>query len=133
MLPVVVTPDAEQAAIDYLRPALAARSEPYVIGVKVGTVVGTSRPFVHIRRIGGASDLPGFDQPRLDVVVYHTNDANRIDLAKLCWAIFKAAASDHAGTAVVSYVSTTLGPRVMPDPANPSERVGFLTVDLLIR
>ncbi len=133
MLPVVVTPDAEIATLDYLRPLLAARAEPYAAGVKVGTVVPSTRPFVQVRRIGGSSEVPGVDQPRLDVIVYHDTDFNRMALARLCWGLLKAAAADRAGTAVVSYVSTLLGPRQMPDPANASARVAMFTVDLLVR
>lgn len=133
MLPVVVTPDAELAVLDYLEPLLQASPEPYTVGVRISTTVGASRPFVHVRRIGGASEWPGIDQPRLDVVVYHDTDQRRMDLARLCWAFLKAAASDRAGTAVVSYVSTLLGPRQMPDPADPDARVVLFTVDLLVR
>ena len=135
MLPVVVTPDAEIATRAYLLPLLTSSAEPYAAGVKVQTLVSTARPLVHIRRIGGSSEIPGVDQPRLDVTVYHDNDANRMSLALLCWAYLKAAASDRAGTtgAVVSYVSTLLGPRPMPAPDDPSSRVVMFTVDLLVR
>jgi len=134
MLPVVVLPDAEIAARAYLLPLLQGRSEPYAAGVKVSTVVGTSRPLVQLRRIGGSSDTPGIDLARVDFIVYHDTDENRMALAMLTWALLKAAASDRAGTTgVVSYVSTTLGPRQMPDPANASARVVMFTADLLIR
>jgi hypothetical protein len=133
MLPVVTLPDAEIAALEFLRPLLASRPETYAAGVKVGTVVPATRPFVQVRRIGGSSETPGVDQPRLDVIVYHDTDFNRMALARLCWALFKAAASDRAGQAAVSYVSTLLGPRQMPDPANASARVCMFTIDLLVR
>lgn len=133
MLPVVVTPDAELAVLDYLRPLLAARAEPYAAGVKVQTVVSSTRPLIQPSRIGGASELPGVDQPRLDLVVYHDTDFNRMALATLAWSLLKAAASDRAGSAVVSYVSTLMGPRKMPDPADSTKRVAMFTVDLLVR
>jgi hypothetical protein len=142
MLPVVVTPDAELAVLDYLRPqfsggygvgeyGIGAFGGP--TGVKLGTVVPSTRPFVQVRRIGGSSELPGYDQPRVDVIVYHDTDHNRMGLAMLCWALLKAAAADRAGDAVVSYVETTLGPRQMPDPANATARVAMFTCDLLVR
>lgn len=142
MLPVVTLPDAEIAVLDYLRPHFAggygagaygvgAYGSP--TGIKLGTVVPAARPFLQVRRIGGASELPGVDQPRIDVIVYHDSDYNRMGFAMSCWALLKAAAADRAGQAVVSYVETTLGPRQMPDPANPSARVAMFTVDLLVR
>ena len=133
MLPVNILPDAEIATRAYLLPLLTSSGQPYATGVKVQTLVSASRPLVHIRRIGGSSEIPAVDQPRLDVVVYHTDDQKRMDLARLTWAYLKAAASDRAGDAVVSYVSTLLGPRPMPAPDDPSSRVVMLTVDLLVR
>lgn len=142
MLPVVVTPDAEVAVLDYLRPHFAGGygSGFYGVGaygtttgVKLGTVVPAARPFIQVRRIGGSSEVPGLDQPRLDVIVYHDNDYNRMGLARMTWALLKAAAADRAGSAVINYVSTLMGPRQMPDPANASARVAMFTVDLIVR
>lgn len=131
MLPVVTLPDAELVALEYLRPRLTAMPEWST--TKIGTLVPASRPFVQLRRIGGASAWPGVDAPRIDVVVYHDTDHNRMRLALTCWGLFQAAASDRVASGVVTYTSTTLGPRQMPDPADPTKRVAMFTVDLLIR
>lgn len=131
MLPVETLPDAELAAVEYLRPRLVAL--PDWSTVKVGTLVPSHRPFVQVRRIGGASETPGVDAPTLDVIAYHDTDGSRMRLALACWSLFKAAATDRAGTAVVSYTGTMLGPRQMPDPADSTKRVAMFTVDLLTR
>ncbi len=132
MLPTVVLPDAELAAVEYLRPRLLAMQE--WTQAKVGTLVPAHRPFVQLRRIGGSIEVPGCDAPRIDVIAYNTDDASRMRLAHACWALFRAAAADRAGTvALVSYAATLLGPRQMPDPADATKRVAMLTVDLLVR
>lgn len=133
MLPVVVTPDAEVAALDYLRPLLTGTAG--FADVKLGTQVPNPLParFVHLRRVGGSSELPGVDEARIDAICYDADDHKRMTLARQVWAIFRAAASDRAGVAVVSYTATTLGPRQMPDPADSTKRVVLLTVDLLVR
>lgn len=132
MLPVVTLPDAELAAIEYLRPRLVA--VPEWSAARVGTLVSASRPFVQLRRVGGAIELPGYDAPRLDVIAYAADDATRMRLAHTCWGLLRAAAGDRAGSvAVISYAATLLGPRQMPDPADATKRVAMLTVDLLVR
>lgn len=133
MLPVTVLPDAEVAARAYLLPLLQARPETVANTAKVGTTVPTYRPFVHLRRIGGSDETPGVDLARLDAMIYHPDDYERMSLARIVHALFFAAASDRAGDAVVTYQATLLGPRHMPDPANTSARVCLLTVDLLVR
>jgi hypothetical protein len=131
VLPVETLPDAEVVTLEYLRPRLTAIAEWQT--AKLGTVVGTSRPFVQLRRVGGSSEWPGVDAPTLDVIVYHDTDHNRMRLAHACWALLRSAASDATDSGVVSYVSTLLGPRQMPDPADTTKRVAMFTVDLLTR
>ncbi len=130
MLPVVILPDAELVVLDYLRPRLAT---PWPT-LQLGTLVPAHRPFLQVRRIGGAVETPGVDAPRVDLVAYHTGgDHDRMRLARDAWAYLKAAASDRAGTGVVTYVATTMGPRQMPDPTDNTKRVAMFTVDLLTR
>lgn len=133
MLPVVVLPDSEVAGRDYLLPRLFARPEQIAKDAKVGTKVPTYRPFVHLRRVGGSDPTPGSDLARLDAIVHHPDDYDRMHLMRIVHALFFAAASDRAGDAVVTYRETTLGPRHMPDPADSTRLVCMCTVDLLIR
>jgi hypothetical protein len=130
MQPVVALPDAEMVVLDYLRPRMASTSWPTA---KLGTVVPATRPFVQVRRVGGSSELPGVDAPRLDLVVYHDTDHNRMALALACWTLLKAAASDRTNSGVITYTATTLGPRQMPDPTDSTKRVVMFTVDVLTR
>lgn len=131
MRPVVVLPDAELAVLDFLRAWLV--SLPRWSTLQLGTLVPAHRPFLQIRRVGGSSDLPGVDAPRVDVIAYHATDYDRMALARDAWAFLVAAASTRAGDARVSYLSTVMGPRQMPDPADDTRRVVMLTVDLLVR
>lgn len=133
MLPVVVAPDAEYAALTYLRPLLAARLEDVAKAAKVQTLVSSHRPLVHLRRIGGSDETPGADLARIDAMVYGPDDMARMQLARIVHALFFAAASDRAGDAVITYQESLLGPRHMPDPADDTKRVCLLTVDLLVR
>lgn len=134
MQPVVTLPDAELVVLDYLRPRLTGMAQWST--VKLGTLVSTARPFVQVRRVGGAGQWPGVDAPTVDLVIYHDTapaDQNRMALAMACWSLLQAAASDRVASGVLSYTGTTLGPRQMPDPADATRRVAMFTVDLLTR
>lgn len=128
MLPVTVYPDAEKAAIDFLVPLLAASSYSAIpIGVR-----GGGGRFIRVRRVGGIEESPAHDRPVLDVIVWHDTDLLRMQLANQLWAWLRAA-HDVAGTAVVLYGSTVLGPRQMPDPADDTKTVCMFTVELIVR
>lgn len=128
MLPVSVFPDAEAAAITYLLPKLNAYDATVKIDVR-----GSGARFVRVRRVGGRELSPAHDLARLDVIVWHDSDKLRMQLAQQLWAWLRAANNDRAGEAVVLFSSTTLGPRAMPDPADSTKTVCFLTVELIVR
>lgn len=128
MLPVDIYPDAEAALITYLMPALADEWSDVTIDAR-----GAGARFVRVRRVGGIDATPAHDQPMLDVLVWHDTDAKRMALARRLWAWARAANNDRAGDAVITYQSTTLGPRHLPDPADQTKTVCAFTVTLLVR
>lgn len=122
--------DAEYETASYLRTALTARAESYAQSVDVGTRKPTTftPPVVAVRRAGGLSDAITIDRPRLDVQVWHTDDAKAHDLAQLCRALLFA----MPGTGGVIRVRDFLGPTPIPDPDTQSPRYLF-TVELHMR
>ncbi len=129
MRPTIVLPDAEVVAVEYLRPRLAEAWPT----AEVGTLVPAHRPFVQLRRVGGSTEVPGADAPRIDVIAFAERDFDRMSLARTCWALLRSAAGDLAGGAQVNYLATLMGPQQMPDPADSARRVVMLTVDLMVR
>lgn len=128
MRELVVYPDAEKAAITYLVPILQA----YGGGVGID-VRGAGGRFVRVRRIGGGEASPAHDRAVIDLLVWHDSDFSRMKLAQHLWAALRAADGDEAAGAVLVYVSTVLGPRQMPDPADSTKSVCMFTVELLLR
>lgn len=128
MLPVTVFPDAEAAAITYLLPKLTAYDNSVKIDVR-----GTGTRFVRVRRVGGVELSPAHDLARIDLIVWHDSDKLRMQLAQQLWAWLRAANNDRAGSAVVLFSSTTLGPRQMPDPVDDTKTVCMFTVELVVR
>lgn len=128
MTPATVFPDAESAAITYLLPKLTAYDSSVKIDVR-----GSGARFVRVRRVGGRELSPAHDLARLDVLVWHDSDKLRMQLAQHLWAWLRAANNDRAGSAVVLFSSTTLGPRQMPDPADSTKTICLLTVELIVR
>lgn len=128
MLPVTVYPDAEAAAITYLLPKLTAYDSSVKIDVR-----GTGARFVRVRRVGGVELSPRHDLARIDLIIWHDSDKLRMQLAQQLWAWLRAANNDRAGSAVVLFSSTTLGPRQMPDPVDDTKTVCMFTVELVVR
>lgn len=128
MLPVTVYPDAEAAAITYLVPLLGAYDSTVGLNVR-----GSGGRFVRVRRVGGAALSPSHDLATLDLLVWHDTDKSRMALAQRLWAWLRAANNDPAGSAVVLFNSTVLGPRQMPDPADDTKAVCMFTVELVVR
>lgn len=125
MREVVAYPDAERAAVLYLRPHL-----PSGVGIDVR---GGGGRFVRVRRIGGLPLSPAHDRPTIDVLCWHDSDHARMELAQLMWGLLRAAAGDVVEGTVLSYAATLLGPRQMPDPADPAKAVCMFSVDLVTR
>lgn len=124
-LPITTPVDAEKVVIAWLSPVL-----PSGVGIDVRGGGGT---FVRVRRIGGVELTPNHDQPVVDVMVWHADDASRMSLALDLWTRLRSANNDAADDAVVTYISTTLGPRQMPDPADDTKTVCLFTVQLVTR
>lgn len=120
--------DAEKATIDYLMPLLTELDSSVQISNR-----GAGARFVRVRRVGGVELTPNHDAPRIDVLVWHDSDKLRMQLAMQLWAWLRAADGDAVDSAFVTYSSTLLGPRQMPDPADDSKSICMLTVDLIVR
>jgi hypothetical protein len=120
-LPVVVFPDVEMWACQYLRDALASRSEPYAAGVYVGNTVPSPRTgrMVVARRDGGTRLDYHRDQARLTVRVWAGSEQEATDLARLVAALLWAAPT---GDPVIRVEQPT-GPTPVPDDSRQPLRL----------
>lgn len=118
----VIFPDAELWATGVIRAALAARSEPYVTGVKVSNTVPPTMPArqITIRRDGG-SKVGVFDNPRFGVNIWAATDKDAADLARLVSALFRLTPGDG----VCVFMQQTAGPVTIPD-AKPRRYMTFV-------
>ncbi|GGP56050.1 hypothetical protein [Streptomyces abikoensis] len=121
MKPLIVFADAQAAAAEALRSALAARREPYTAGVTVGTRVPGDRtpetphlPYVMVRK---DTDLPHGSLAdascTLRVTVWHTDADQAHDLAQLSQGLLV----NHSG-AVIRGVRPATGPLAAVDDAS---------------
>lgn len=134
MIPVVVFPDIQRVVVDYLTDVLADRTEHYVFGVKVGTVVERPRTpvAVMVERVGGVRTLPSVDNPRVEIVVWHGTDEDAQLLAQLVRALLHAmpgVVETATGPVTVTRVADFAGPFRSPDPLSDHPRVR-LTVEV---
>ncbi|MFF6985596.1 hypothetical protein [Streptomyces sp. NPDC010273] len=101
--PLTVFDDAQAAAAEVLRTALAVRDEAFVTGVTVGTKVPTSRApetafrYVMVRK-DTDSPHPSMANARvtLRVTCWHEDDDQAHDLAMLCQGLLIV----HSGTVI---------------------------------
>lgn len=133
-LPVVVFPDVQMVVVDYLTDVLADRTEPYVFGVKVGTVVERPRlpVAVTVERAGGVRTLPSVDNPRVEIQVWHGTDQDAQLLALLVRGLLHAmpgVVDTTDGPVTVTRVADFAGPFRSPDPLSNHPRVR-LTVEV---
>lgn len=133
-LPVTIFPDIQRVVVDYLTDTLAGRTEHYVFGVKVGTIVERPRTPVAItvERAGGIRTLPSVDNPRVEIVVWHGTDEDAQLLAQLVRALLHAmpgVVDTTAGPVTVTRVADFAGPFRSPDPLSDHPRVR-LTVEV---
>jgi hypothetical protein len=121
-------PDTELWATNYLRAALAARSEPVVTGVKVSASVPNPRAarMVVVRRDGGVA-RGVFDHPRLAVRVWAGTERDAADLSRLVSALVFTAAGDGVCTNVVQLT----GPTPVADESDQPLR--YLLFELTMR
>ena len=127
MRPVVLMPDVELWAVEWLRAALAARSEPYASGVTVVTKVPASIPsrLVQVRRDGGARIDVARDNPRLTVNVWADTEADVSDLAGLVRALLWSAPDGDPVCRVVELSG--------PSPIADTKPRRFMTFELITR
>lgn len=126
--PPVISPDAEEWAVDYLTDALADRDEDYAANVTVSNGVGEANTgrLVTVRDDGGPRLLVT-KSVALGLNVWADTEADASDLARLVVALLEAAPGSDA---VVGH-SGTSGPTRVPEQ---SERPHwFASVDLLFR
>lgn len=133
MIPTIF-PDIQMVVVDYLTAALADRTEPYVFGVNVGTVVERPRRpvAVTVERVGGVRTLPSVDNPRVEIQVWHGTDRDAHLLALLVRALLHAmpgVVDTTDGPATVTRVADFAGPFRSPDPLSDHPRVR-LTVEI---
>lgn len=123
----VIFPDVELWATDYLRTALASRSEEYA-DAKVSNAVPTTMParLVAVRRDGGPELDVARELARLGVNIYAPTEQEATDLARLVRALLKAAPDGKPVCKV-----TTTGPSPIPDRSGKPHR--YFTVELIVR
>lgn len=119
--PAYIFPDAEALVIDYLRPLLAARPEPWLAGLKIGNKkpeTSATMPVLDrvmwVRRIGGQPRTPHLDIARIDFKCYMKSDAESHDLAALVRALMQASVN-HSG---ITTVNQFQGLTNAPDPVS---------------
>lgn len=121
-------PDAELVTLEAIRAI-----EP---SVKAGTRVPPENApdgFVMVRRIGGGFLGKVQDRPTVDVMVFHSDDFQRSALANR----IRAGLAELPGTTVAGIpiysVTEFLGPRRVPDPANPDRTVTLFSLSIALR
>jgi hypothetical protein len=124
----ILMPNALKVVLDYLRPALAARTETYAAGVAVGTKYATEPKHIQVRPVGGSSVDFVHAAPRLDFIVRHTNDFDRDELGRLAYGLVFAG----QGPAFLRVQSVML-PTPFPDPADSSKTVVMFTVQITMQ
>lgn len=114
--PTYLFPDAEALVLDYLRPLIAARPEPWLTGL----VLGNKRPdtsipmppsrVLYVRRIGGQQRTEHLDLARIDFNCYGRDEAESADLARLVYALMKASVNHSGITTVTPFLGLTNAP-----------------------
>lgn len=128
MLPVVIQPDVEMWAYNYLTTALAARSEPYADAtVDIKLPKDLPERVVWVRRDGGPRLDLVREAARLSVNVLAIKEEDATDLARLVAALLWAA-PDGAPVVKVAQLS---GPSVVDDPSGRPRR--FMNFEITVR
>lgn len=126
--PLVIFPDVELWACQYLKPALDARPEPYTDDVYVGNTVPATRTerMVVVRRDGGPRQQV-WDNARLTVRVWGSSEQEVNDLARMVAALLWAAPT---GEPVIKVTQPT-GPTPVADTSRQPLRLQ--SFELLVR
>ena len=121
MAEVIVFPDVEDAARQYLATALAARTGFATVQTSTGTKPATlPAELVHVTRTGGVADLV-VDHPQITVECYAKRGSRAIQIAQMVRALLAAAARDGAMGDLTIYGRTEFaGPYLDPDPNAPA-------------
>lgn len=129
LLPVIVFPDVELWACQYLQAELATRAEPYAADVYVGNTVPNTRTgrMVVVRRDGGPRLELVRETARLTVRVWGSSEQEATDLARLVAALLWAAPT---GEPVIRVTQPT-GPTPVADDSRQPLRLS--TFELLVR
>ncbi|CCQ44667.1 putative uncharacterized protein [Pseudarthrobacter siccitolerans] len=121
----VVFPDPRRAVRDLLKGLLAARSEPYALGVTVSTKAPTSSsslPFVQVKSDGRFRDSRLNGRATVRVLVYHRDEGLGEDLAALAEALLLESSSPQ-----VRGFSPISGPLPTEDP-DTGAPLSFFTI-----
>lgn len=129
MLPLVVTPNVELWASEYLTAALSGREEAYATGVEVDIKLPSTLPdrLVWVRRDGGPREDILHTSARLAVNVLATREQDADDLA----AFVEGLLLSVRASSPVEAVTSLSGPSVVSDPSGRPRR--FFTVEVLLR
>lgn len=130
MTATVAFPDAELVCVDYLVDELALRDEPFADDVAVGTRKPSPMPHgpvIQVRRVGGLRQTVVTDQPRIDLLVWHSTDKNARDLTELARALLCRPARE-GGLEAEEFA----GPTRFADPDSDQPR-WLLTVEFVLR
>ena len=130
MLPLVVMPDVELWAYNYLDSALRGRSEPYAtatVDIKPPPATNLPDRIVWVRRDGGPRLDVVREAPRLTVNVMCKAEQDATDLARLVAALMWAAPDGEP----VLKVTQLSGPTPVDDPSKRPRR--YMTFELDVR
>lgn len=128
LLPVVIFPDVELWACQYLQAELPTRPEAYAADVYVGNVVPQTRTprMVVVRRDGGQRPSWVRETARLTVRVWASSEQEVNDLTRLVSALLWAAPTGEP----VIRVSQPTGPTPVADPSRQPLRMESFDVDV---
>lgn len=113
--PSFIYPDAELLVINYLRPLLAARSESWLTGLKIGnkkpetsSAIPPDR-LIYVRRIGG-QPRSHLDLARIDFKCYGKTEYEAQRIAALVLALMQASVNHSGITTVIPFLGLTNAP-----------------------
>jgi hypothetical protein len=131
---VIVYPDVLDGALDFLRVQLALRAEPYAAGVTTGSYLPNPEPdlpFIWMRRVGGFTTGRATDRARLDVHVYHEDEAQTHDLTQLVRGLLLA--WPEFDSSIAKGAREFSGPGPVPDDLWPAAVRFYFTVEIYLR
>lgn len=133
MAQIIVYPDVTAEALDFLRPQFAVRGDTFADDVTLGSFLPESRPlpFIWIRPVGGFRTGRSTDKTRLDIHVYHYDDARAHDLTQLTRGLLLA--WPEIDSTVCKGASEFSGPGPVHDDLWPAAARWYFTVEINLR